>query len=225
MNTTNDSSAHEAWLDGGVLVLEDLPEPRAWLVELVRGMWPVQVDEAATLADAKRLLGIRSYGLAILDWGLPDGSAGELIADIARRWPHTVVVVSTIHDDDERVFAALRAGAQGYILKSQSEARVKSQLAGLGRGEPALSPSIAQKVLAHFRQPAVTPIDSGDELSAREVDVLRLVSKGYRNAEAAQLLGLSPQTVGSYVKAIYRKLGISNRAEAAIEATRLGLTR
>ncbi|TNF53447.1 MAG: response regulator transcription factor [Burkholderiales bacterium] len=225
MMTHEEPTDHEAWLRHGVLVLEDLDQPREWLVDLIRSLWPVHVDEATTLEGARSLLRVRQYGLAVVDWTLPDGPAGGLIAEIARCWPKTLVVVSTIHDDDEKVFAALRAGAQGYILKSQSEARVKSQLMGLGRGEPALSPSIAQKVLAHFRQPAVAPTDAGDELSAREVDVLRLVSKGYRNAEAAQLLGLSPQTVGSYVKAIYRKLGISNRAEAAIEATRLGLTR
>lgn len=223
--TKNGIIVDGAWFSGRVLVLEDLPEPRAWLVELVRSLWSVPVDQAATLDEARRLLGVERYGLAILDWGLPDGSAGELIAEIVRRCPHTVVVVSTIHDDDERVFKALRAGAQGYLLKSQSESRVRAQLVGLGRGEPALSPSIAQKVLAYFRQPSQAQTDSTDALSLREIDVLRLVSKGYRNAEVAQLLGLSPQTVGSYVKAIYRKLGISNRAEAAIEATRLGLTR
>ncbi len=227
--TTGTSEAD--WLKAGVLVLEDLDEPRAWLCDLVRSIWDLEVDEAASIEEAKAKIAKKSYGLALLDWSLPDGEAGDLIAHMARRWPQTVVVVSTIHDDDERVFAALRAGAQGYILKSQSEAKVRAQLLGIGRGEPALSPAIAHKVLAHFRR-ADSPVTEGrkdpvalDELSPREVEVLRLVSKGYRNAEVAKLLGLSPQTVGSYIKSIYSKLGISNRAEATIEATRRGLTR
>jgi DNA-binding NarL/FixJ family response regulator len=219
-----------------VLVLEDLDQPRAWLCELVRTLFPqvIAMDEASTLAQAQLLVHAHTYELALLDWELPDGQAESLIRHIYLNSPSTMVVVSTIHDDDERVFAALRAGAQGYVLKSQSREQVAAQLLGIERGEPPLSPVIAHKVLSYFRRRDTNPPAAGEPmvggseevaLAPRELDVLRLVAKGYRNAEVAELLGMTANTVGSYIKSIYRKLGVSSRAEAALEASRLGLAR
>lgn len=216
-------------ITGPVLVLEDLDDPRQWLCSLVRQAWPcTQLDEAINLGQARACLDRDTYSVALVDWELPDGNAASLIADIGQRSPQTLVIVSTIHDDDERVFSALRAGAQGYVLKSQSKQAVLEQLQAIQRGEPALTPSIAHKVLAYFRQrsPALASAPSTPEtpsLSPRELDVLRLIAKGYRNAEAAELLGMTANTVGSYIKVVYRKLGVSSRAEAALEASRLGL--
>jgi DNA-binding NarL/FixJ family response regulator len=149
------------------------------------------------------------------------------------------VIVATIHDDDAHVFPALRAGATGYILKSQPGAVVTAQLQRIEKGEPALSPSIALRVLRHFHaevradRPSVatefvaskpaTLTGPPRQLTEREVDVLRLIGKGYNSPEVAGLLGISAHTVSSYVRDIYRKLGISSRAEAAMEAARRGL--
>lgn len=214
-------------------MLEDLTQPRTWLCELVRTLFPQvsAIDEAASLAEALQVLSRYRHDLALLDWELPDGQAESLIRQIYRDSPSTMVVVSTIHDDDERVFAALRAGAQGYVLKSQPRELVAQQLLGIERGEPPLSPVIAHKVLAYFRHRdaaattgTATQADEAS-LAPRELDVLRLVAKGYRNAEVAELLGMTVNTVGSYIKGIYRKLGVSSRAEAALEASRLGLAR
>jgi DNA-binding NarL/FixJ family response regulator len=219
-------------IEGPVLVLEDLAEPRAWLCGLVTQAWEGanRVDEAMNLQQARSCLQVQTYSVALVDWELPDGNAGALIADICQRNPETLVIVSTIHDDDERVFAALRAGAQGYVLKSQPRQTVLAQLRAIERGEPALTPSIAHKVLAYFRQRTQAPVpgavvDETLNLSPRELDVLRLIAKGYRNAEAAELLGMTVNTVSSYIKVVYRKLGVSSRAEAALEASRLGLAR
>jgi len=220
------------FIEGPVLVLEDLAEPRAWLCGLVKEAWAgvTRVDEAVNLQQARACLEVRAYSVALVDWELPDGNSGALIADISLRCPDTLVIVSTIHDDDERVFAALRAGAQGYVLKSQPQQTVLDQLRAIERGEPALTPSIAHKVLAYFRQREKAPppgavADESQSLSPRELDVLRLIAKGYRNAEAAELLGMTVNTVSSYIKVVYRKLGVSSRAEAALEASRLGLAR
>jgi len=222
-------------ITGEVLILEDLPEPRRWLCDLVRLAWPGVgwLDEAADLQTAHQLASARRYQVALVDWELPDGNAAGLIHRLSTETPETLIVVSTIHEDDDRVFAALRAGAQGYILKSQSREQVLAQLKSLANGEPALSPTIAHKVLAHFRalgQPtkASEPPPVGEtvevDLTARERDVLRLLAKGYRNAEASELLGITPNTLGSYIKTVYRKLGISSRAQAAVTALRMGLT-
>ncbi|RYX96712.1 MAG: response regulator transcription factor [Comamonadaceae bacterium] len=238
------------------LVVEDLDEPREWLAELLPQALPSvrQVDSVATLALARERMREHAYGLALVDWGLPDGTSEKLIAELVAARPGAVVIVATIHDDDMHVFPALRAGASGYILKSQPQAVVIAQLRRIELGEPALSPSIAVRMLQHFRAVPTAPSApvsaaaaplvpatavqrapgvSGSftpapespvrQLTDREIDVLRLIAKGYKVPEVAPLLGLSAHTVSSYVRDIYRKLGISSRAEAAMEAARRGL--
>lgn len=227
------------------LIVEDLDEPRQWLAELLPEALAgiLHVDTAASLAAARLLTQHNSYDLALVDWGLPDGTAESLIHDLAAARPDAEVIVATIHDDDAHVFPALRAGATGYILKSQPRAVVMAQLQGIERGEPALSPSVALRVLKHFHalphaeygvnapdlvaktdpEPSATLGSDISHLSQREVDVLRLIGKGYSAPEAGRLLGISTHTASSYVRDIYRKLGISSRAEAAMEAVRRGL--
>jgi DNA-binding NarL/FixJ family response regulator len=217
------------------LIVEDLEEPRQWLTELLPQALPSvhTVDAVASLAQARECMRTHHYGLALVDWGLPDGTSEDLIGELVAARPGAVVIVATIHDDDLHVFPALRAGASGYILKSQPRAVVVAQLQRIEQNEPALSPSIASRVLQYFRAGTAhervaqepLPIGTGSQikLTDREVDVLRLIAKGYKSPEVASLLGLSPHTVNGYVRDIYRKLGITSRAEAALEATRRGL--
>ncbi len=214
------------------LIVEDLEEPRQWLAEVLSRAMPslTRVDMAATLAEAQACMTAYSHDLAIVDWSLPDGTARDLIAALAAR--QTVVVVATIHDDDNHVFPALQAGASGYVLKSQPRAVVENQLRRIDLGEPALSPSIARRVLQHFRRDdsaqalrAAPNADSDVRLTEREVDILRLIGKGYKAAEIAVLLTITLNTVNTYVRDVYRKLGIGSRAEAALEASRRGLIR
>lgn len=216
------------------MIVEDLDEPREWLADLLPQALPSvrQVDAVATLALARERMREHAYGLALVDWGLPDGTSEGLIAELVAARPGAVVIVATIHDDDMHVFPALRAGASGYILKSQPQAVVMAQLRRIELGEPALSPSIAVRVLQHFRAaqgalPAAAVAGAGPaelrQLTDREIDVLRLIAKGYKAPEVAVLLGLTAHTVSSYVRDIYRKLGISSRAEATLEAARRGL--
>lgn len=212
------------------LLVEDLEESRRWLAEVLPQALPSirHVDTATTLAEARVLAAAHPYRLAIVDWGLPDGTAESLIHALVTAVPDAIVVVATIHDDDAHVFPALRAGATGYVLKSRPREEVVAQLRRIQMGEPALSPSVALRVLRHFhaapasQAPAAAP--AGEvRLTQREIDVLRLIAKGYRSGEVGPLLGLTPSTVSSYVRDIYRKLGISSRAEAAVEAARRGL--
>lgn len=215
------------------LIVEDLDEPRRWLAEILPRALPsiTRVDTAATLAQARECMRSHAYGLALVDWELPDGTSEALIADMVAARSDAVVVVATIHDDDMHVFPALRAGAAGYILKSRPSDEVMAQLRRIEMGEPALSPSIALRVLRHFRalptpfgsSAPVTTEPTADKLTDREVEVLRLIAKGYRSPEVAPILGITASTVSSYVRDIYRKLGISSRAEATMEAARRGL--
>jgi DNA-binding NarL/FixJ family response regulator len=144
-------------------------------------------------------------------------------------------VVVTIHDDDEHLFPALQAGAFGYLLKEQSREQLAEQLQRIAQGEPPLSPSIARRVIQYFTaQARMQPQHVGNDadsvtphvqLTERENEVLLRVAKGFTLPEIGQQLNLSRHTIADYVKQIYRKLNVSSRAEAALEAQRLGLFR
>lgn len=214
-----------------VLIVEDLDEPRQWMEELVhKELTGVEaVHCAVNLREAYERMALHQFQLALVDWTLPDGVAENFIRDLCRRQPDALVVVSTIHDDDAHVFPALRAGARGYVLKSRPREEVAQQLKRMESGEPPLSPSIASRILQSFSvnvavSSAVRSAPTkATQLAPREIDVLRLIAKGYTNAEVATLLNMTRSTVTSYVRDVYQKLGVSSRAEATLEAMHRGL--
>lgn len=207
-----------------LLIVEDVAEALAGLTQLARTAFPgVDVDQARSVREAIGKIEQTRWNMALVDLGLPDGSGLDIIRRFQTTSPDTICIVSTVLSDDAHVVAALSAGAQGYILKGQPEAVVHRQLVQLRYGIPALSPAIARRIMEHFQRTG--PVDDEVQaLTARETDVLTMVSKGFRNAEVAQALGLAESTIATHVKSIYRKLGISSRAEAALHATRMGLT-
>jgi DNA-binding NarL/FixJ family response regulator len=178
--------------------------------------------------------------LALIDLGLPDGSGIDLLARLRDRRPEILCIVTTIYDDDAHLFPALSAGAAGYLLKEQGPEALTLHLRALAQGIPALSPRVARRMLAHFqRQSSPEPVEvprdallsspSGrgagqpGALTRRETEVLSLIARGLQRGEAARVLGVSENTVAKFIKDIYRKLNISSRAEAALEASRRGL--
>ena len=189
------------------LVVDDLPSSRDWLAQALGLAFPgIAVAQAGSLAEADAAMESGVPPLALVDLGLPDGSGVQLIQRLLQRDPACVCVVATVFDDDAHLFPALAA-----------------MLQGIAAGQPPLSPSIARRLLRHF-QPVPLPTAAEEPaLTARETDVLRLVAKGYSVPEVAQALGLSRHTVVGYLKDIYRKLRVSSRAEATLEATRRGL--
>ncbi|MFG5410104.1 response regulator transcription factor [Piscinibacter sakaiensis] len=211
-----------------ILLLEDLPEIRAWLRQLVVQVFPrAMIAEAARVKEAIQLTDALKFDLALIDLGLPDGSGVDVVATLREKQPDTQSVVVTIHDDDEHLFPALQAGAFGYILKEQPREQIAEQLKRMSQGEPPLSPSIARRVISYFaaqnqpREPALNLPHVA--LTDRENEVLLRVAKGFTLPEIGVQLGLSRHTIADYVKQIYRKLNVSSRAEAALEAQRLGL--
>jgi DNA-binding NarL/FixJ family response regulator len=211
-----------------ILLLEDLPEIRAWLIALVRRVFPdSHISEAARVHDALQLVQAVKFDLALIDLGLPDGSGVDVVSALRESQPEAQSVIVTIHDDDEHLFPALQAGAYGYILKEQSRELITEQLQRISQGEPPLSPSIARKVIAYFaaqNKPQANALPHVS-LTERESEVLLRVAKGFTLPEIGVQLGLSRHTIADYVKQIYRKLNVSSRAEAALEAQRLGLFR
>ena len=209
-----------------ILLLEDLPEIRTWLKALVLQVFPgAQVSEASRVHDALGLVSAIPFQLALIDLGLPDGSGVDVVTALRESQPEAQSVVVTIHDDDEHLFPALQAGAFGYILKEQPRQLIAEQLQRIGSGEPPLSPSIARRVIAYFAAQEKPQADLMPhvQLTERESEVLLRVAKGFTLPEIGVQLSLSRHT--DYVKQIYRKLNVSSRAEAALEAQRLGLFR
>ncbi|PPE72288.1 DNA-binding response regulator [Solimonas fluminis] len=206
------------------LVVEDLPAPAQWLAAVLEEAFAgIRVDVASSLAEARAILEKRSPDIALIDLGLPDGSGVDLIRDIAQSQPHCQCVVTTIYADDRHLFPALRSGASGYLLKDQPKERVVSALRGIASGEPPLSPVIAQRLLRVFGQDQAETAAQDNPLSSREREALVLIAKGYKLPEVAEQLGVTRNTAAGFIKSIYRKLNISSRAEATLEAARMGL--
>ena len=207
-----------------ILILEDHPETRQWLVEMVQSVFVNEIKEAASLAQANELLKTNSFDLALVDLNLPDGTGTELIKVLNKTSPETYIVVATVFDDDEHLFPALEAGAQGYLLKDLSNAEFIESLKGIIKGEPPISPTIARKLIGHFNKPETQKVKKDQmELSDRETEILRQIAGGLNRVEVATALCISPNTVATHLKKIYNKLNISSRAEATLEALRLGL--
>lgn len=203
------------------LIVEDLPASATWLAEALQTAFPdIQARTVGTLNDAQVAVAEQLPDIALVDLGLPDGSGTDLIRSLAALAPRCTTIVSTVYADDRHLFPALRAGASGYLLKDQPREAVIRALQGIAAGEPPLSPKIAKRLLQMF---ASQPVTADNPLTDRETEVLTLVAKGYRLPDLASQLGVSRHTVASHIKAIYRKLNISSRAEATLEAARLGL--
>ncbi len=213
-----------------VLIVEDLPEIREWLGEMARTAFPaIQVTAASRLSEALGCIQQGVFELALIDLGLPDGSGIDVVGALRRHQPKALPVVVTIYDDDDHLFPALQAGAFGYLLKEQPQETLVAQLLRMTKGEPPLSPPIARRVLAHFasathrRVDLVRQLEEEVSLTDRETEVLQRVAKGYTLPEIALQFGLSKHTIADYIKQVYRKLNVSSRAEAALEAARRGL--
>lgn len=220
-----------------ILILEDQPDGLALLKQAaVLTFKAPQFSVAVNLAEAFLLLK-QSFDYALVDLRLPDGLSIDWLQAFKHQHPTTPAVVTSLYDDDELVFAALRAGADGYLLKGDGAANLAHALAKVLHGEPPISPSIARKLMQQFRQlPALPnsleatarpePHNAAKDLphlTPREQDVLGLIGSGLMIKQVASELDISPHTVNDNLKAIYRKLGIRSRAQAATEAARRGL--
>jgi Response regulator containing a CheY-like receiver domain and an HTH DNA-binding domain len=206
------------------LVVEDLQDSAAWLKNALEGAFVgIAVSTAATLAAGLREFDRIRPDIALVDLGLPDGSGIDVITHAVEVLPECCCVVTTIYADDHHLFPALRAGAQGYLLKDQPVERVIAQLQAIERGEPPLSPAIAQRLLKVFTGDSQTAEPADARLTPRERETLTLIAKGYRLPEVASALEVSRNTAAGFIKSVYRKLRISSRAEAALEAARRGL--
>lgn len=214
-----------------VLIVEDEPE------------FLLRFSEAVSATASFALLGAVSSGTAalamldayepdvvLLDLGLPDMDGVQVIRHVAQMRPQCEVLVVTMFEDDQHVLPCIEAGATGYLLKDASTERIIAAIDELRAGGSPISPSIARRVLASFRLgagKAGSPPDAIDALpsplSEREAEILRMVAKGLSFDTIGTVLSISPHTVVTHVKKIYRKLAVHSRGEAVYEASQLGL--
>jgi DNA-binding NarL/FixJ family response regulator len=210
-----------------VLLVEDDPRTRARLEGVIAADPSLELaGSAGTLDEGRRGLATLAPDVLITDLGLPDGDGTELIR-LAAEKPACLCMVITVFGDETHVLAAIEAGAMGYLLKDAApESITASILEMVGGGSP-ISPPIARTLLRRFRseEPPPEPQPELPRLSGREQEVLKLVVKGFSTPEIARLLQVSPHTVTTHVRGIYRKLAVSSRGEAVYEALQLGLVR
>lgn len=208
-----------------VLLADDHALFRAGIASLVQA-WGLEVaGEASNGAEALELTRRLRPDLVLMDIAMPDCDGLEATRLIKAELPETRIVMVTVSDDDEHLFEAVKSGAEGYLLKDMTREDLRRTLEAVAAGEPALSPTLAAKILDEFARLAREgPAREPDvELSPRERDVLQLVADGQTNREVAAALYLSEHTVNFHMKNILAKLHLKNRTQAVAYAIRTGL--
>jgi DNA-binding NarL/FixJ family response regulator len=181
------------------------------------------VGEAETGAEAIARSIELQPDVVLMDVQMPDGSGIEATRAIVAASPTTKVLIVSLFEDDDSVFAALRAGARGYVLKDTDEDEVIRAIRAVGNGEAIFSAAVASRVLAYFAAPRREAPRLFPTLTDREREILGLLAQGKRNAVIANELSLSAKTVANHVSNIFGKLHVADRAEAIIRARDAGL--
>ena len=211
-----------------ILLVDDHSLLREGLAGIISAQTDMQVvGQAEDGLEALVLARNLRPDLVLMDIQMPGCDGLEATRLIKAELPETIIVILTVRDDEEKLYEAIRSGAQGYLLKNIASAEMLAMLRSALRGEAAISPGMASKMLAEFRRlsqvaPALPAGEMGD-LTQREVQVLTLVAQGRSDKEIAERLSISVYTVKSHLRSILSKLQVSNRRQAAQEARRSGL--
>ena len=181
------------------------------------------VGEAATGEEVIRLSAEAQPDVVLMDVQMPGMSGVEATRQIVSNSPQIRVLVVTMFEDDHLVFAAMRAGARGYLLKGSRHEDMVRAIRAVGSGDAIFSPAIAARLVDYFAalQPS-HPTQVFPDLSSREREILTLLAQGYKNAEIADRLVISPKTVRNYVSNIISKLQVADRAQAILRAKDAG---
>lgn len=208
-----------------ILIADDHPLFRAGLRALLESVADTEViGEAATGREAVEQALALLPDVVVMDLNLPELNGIEATRRILDTSTGVNVLVMTMHEDDEAVFAAIRAGARGYQLKGAAQEETVRAIRSVARGEAIFGPTIADRLQRFLSAPAdVGPLDAFPQLTEREREILALLAQRRSNAEIAGTLHLSQKTVRNYVSGIFGKLEVADRAEAGRMARTAGL--
>jgi len=207
-----------------VVLADDHPVVRAGLAALLESLPDITVVAVATNGrDAVREVVLHRPEVAVLDLQMPDMDGFAATRALARSAPEVGVLVLTMFDDDDSVFAAMRAGARGYVVKGAEQEEIARAVHAVAAGEAIFSPGVAQRVLRFFSAPPPVA-DPFPELTAREREILILLAGNLGNSAIATRLGLSPKTVANNLSSIFTKLCVADRAGAILRAREAGLS-
>jgi len=182
------------------------------------------VGEASTGGEAVALAADLQPDVVLMDIQMPDVNGIEATRAVVRDSPHVGVIVVTMFEDDDSVFAAMRAGARGYVLKGADQEEILKVIRAVAAGEAHFGPEIARRLMGFFSTPRpAAPTEAFPELTTREREVLDLIAAGHNNREIAKSLYLSPKTVRNHISNIFTKLQVADRAQAIVRAREAGL--
>jgi DNA-binding NarL/FixJ family response regulator len=207
-----------------VAVCDDHPVVRDGLRALLQSLPGVEfVGEATNGVEAVRLAVTAAPDVLVMDLRMPDLDGASATAQIRRVAPDSAVLVLTMFEDDDSVFAAMRAGASGYLVKGASQEEIGTAITTVAGGGVIFGPAVARRVLTYFAAPTGRGGEPFPELTPRERGVLDLIAAGLPNAAIASRLGLAGKTVGNHISSIFLKLQVATRAEAIARARQAGL--
>jgi DNA-binding NarL/FixJ family response regulator len=208
-----------------ILIADDHPLFRKGLRTLLGTLPQVQVvGEATNGTEAVRLADQLQPNLVLMDLQMPSGDGLTAIRQIASTRPQIHILVVTMFEDDDSVFAAMRAGARGYVLKDMDDDEMTRAILAVGHGEAIFSSAIAARIVTFFTNRPAQPVALFPDLTESEHKVLRLMARGLGNDDIALQLALSSKTVRNYVSSIFNKLHVADRAQAIVRARDAGLT-
>ncbi len=208
-----------------VVIADDHPLVRSGMRALLNSTEDLEVvGEAATGEEAVALAETVQPEVVLMDLRIPGMNGIEATRRIVQRNPQARVLVVTLSEDDESLFAALRAGARGYILKEANEIEVLRAIRTVSTGDAVFSAGVAQRLIDFFASPTPpTPAQPFPELTDREREILAMIAQGRSNAEISHSLVISLKTVRNYISSIFGKLQVADRAQAIVRARDAGL--
>lgn len=212
-----------------ITLVEDDERTRSRIARLLlKSISDVAVQEFSCLTEAKHFALENAQDYWLIDLGLPDGNGVDLIRAVRALYPDTHILVISVFGDVDNIVKSIEAGSNGYLLKDAIDKDLLQAITAIGVGGTPLSPMIASRLLERMlpalaNDAGVQSIEPAILLSVRETELLNLLSRGYKYAEAAALMQVSLSTVQTYIRRIYIKLAVESKSEAIFEARAKGL--
>ena len=200
-----------------VAIIEDNTHYRTTLATLLH--YDEQVSLIHLLEDCESMIGLFEFDkpdVVLMDIDLPGINGIQGVWEVKKRWPEIKILMLTVFEDEDKLFSAIKAGANGYLLKKDSPQKILDSVVAVHRGESPMNGMIAAKILDHFQQQQqTTETLQKANLTDREMQILKELIKGYSYKEIANSIFISTETFNSHIKNIYRKLNVHSRSELA----------